>query len=293
MMRNARGRMMRKRLVLVASLVASLIAASLFVACLDRKVEERSHVAPSSSPSQSSVAKIEDRGDFCVEYGEAKQKERADLRQDLQENRVLEGMADELNKTLALPADVTLSFAECGKPDATYDNDARRVVVCYELIDSLYDAFLDEAKTDDELDDKAMGATVFVLYHELAHALIRIYKLPVAGDAESAADELTMFLLTRGASDGGDAAFDAAESLTRDDARNAKAGESPFWSGHALDQRRQSDLLCWLYAQDDEKYKFLVEDGKLPLERSQHCRDEYAQIERRWTTSLKPYLKNQ
>jgi hypothetical protein len=286
--------MMRKRLAFVASLVASLAAASLFAtACLDRKVEERSNVAPSSSPSQSSVAKIEDRGDFRVEYGEAKQKERADLRQDLQENRVLEGMADELNKTLALPADVTLSFAECGKAGATYDNDARRIAICYELIDTLYDAFRDEAKTDDELDDKALGATVFVLYHELAHALIHIYKLPVAGDAESAVDQLTMFLLTRGASDGGDAAFDAAESLTRDDASDAKAGASPFWSGHALDQRRQSDLLCWLYAQDGEKYRFLVEDGKLPLERSQHCRDEYTQIERRWTTSLKPYLKNE
>jgi hypothetical protein len=284
---------MRKRLSFVASLVASLAAASLFVACLDRKVEERSHVAPSSSPSQSSVVKIEDRGDFRVEYGEAKQKESDNLRQDLQENRVLEGMADELNKTLALPADVTLSFVECGKADATYDNDARRIAVCYELVDSLYDAFRDEAKTDDELDEKALGATVFVLYHELAHALIRVYKITTTGDEEGAADELTMFLLTRGASDGGDAAFDAAESLSRDDSAGAKAGASPFWSGHALDQRRQSDLLCWLYAQDDEKYKFLVEDGKLPLERSQHCRDEYAQIERRWTTSLKPYLKNE
>lgn len=288
--------MMNNRLAFVARLfapliIAPLVIASLVVACLNKKVEERSGVAPSSS--QSSVARIEDNGDFKVEYGEAKQKERADLRQDLQDNRVLEGMANELNKTLALPADVTLSFAECGKADATYDRDARRVVVCYELVDALDDAFRDEAKSDDERDEKVLGATVFVLYHQLAHALIHIYKLPATGDEESAADELTMFMLTRGASDGGDAAFDAAESLYRDESSGAKAGDAPFWNGHALDRRRQSDILCWLYAQDGEKYKFLIEDGELSSERAEHCPDEYAQIERSWATMLKPYLKHE
>lgn len=286
--------MLRRRLLNGAPLVASLALAWLCCACLGGKVEERRGVAqPSPSPARSPEGgqTVADAGDFRAEYGEAKRKEYADLRQDLRENRVLEGLADDLNKTLALPADVTLAFDECGKADAGYDAQARRVSVCYELVDSLYDAFRDEAKTDDERDDMVVGATVFVFQHELAHLLAQIYRLPAADDAEGAADELAFFLLTREAGDADDAAFDAAESLTRDDAAG-EGVEEPFLRGaHALDHRRQSDLLCWLYARDGEKYKFLIEDGELPSERGERCAGEFAQIERTWAERLKPYLK--
>ncbi|MFN2595859.1 MAG: DUF4344 domain-containing metallopeptidase [Pyrinomonadaceae bacterium] len=284
---------MTRRLKLAAPILASLVCASLCGGCLERKVSERAGGSPSSAtpaPPSPGARLIADAGDFRVEYGAARARGEAELRQDLRENRVLEGLADELNKALALPADVTLAFDECGKADATYDAGARRVSVCYELVDSLYDAFRD-AKSDDERDDKVVGATVFVFQHELAHLLAQIYKLPAADEAEGAADELALFLLTREAGDADDAALDAAEALTRDESPGA-GGEEVFLRGaHALDRRRQSDLLCWLYARDGEKYKFLIEDGELPAERAERCGGEFAQVERDWAERLKPYLK--
>ena len=102
---------------------------------------------------------------------------------------------------------------------------------------------------------------------------------------------LAFFLVTRGASDVEDAAFDAAESLTRDDAAGARGGDEFLRGAHALDSRRQSDLLCWLYARDEEKYKFLIEEGELPAERAARCPEEFAQVEREWSERLKQYLK--
>ena len=270
------------------ALVSSLAFACAFVSCRDGRDETRAGVAQSR---QAGAAKVEDRGDFKVAYGEAKRKELAELRQDLLENRVLEETADGLNETLALPEDVTLSFAECGEVNASYDPDSRRVTVCYELVDDLYDAFRDGAKSEDELDERVVGATVFVLYHEVGHALVRVYRLPVTGREEDAVDQLSTYLLTDGTGEGEAAALDAAESLYRDENAGGGEGEPRYWDEHSLDQQRFYNIVCWVYGRDEEKYRSIVADGVLPAERAERCADEYDQIERSWTTLLKPYLK--
>jgi hypothetical protein len=277
----------RGKLLTVAS---SLAFAFAFAACLDSKTGTRRAGAPSP---RANVARVEDRGDFKVSYGEAKKKELAELRQDLLENRVLEETAGGLNKTLALPEDVTLAFAECGEISASYDPDKRQVTVCYELVDDLYDAFRDEAKSDDELDEKVVGATVFVLYHELGHALVNVYRLPVTGREEDAVDQLSTYLLTDGTDEGEAAALDAAESLYRDENAGGGEGEPRYWDEHSLDQQRFYNIVCWVYGQNEGKYKSLVADGVLPAERAERCADEYAQIEQSWTALLKPYLKSE
>lgn len=268
----------------VLAVASSLALACAFAACAGGARQSR-------QPPQSNAAKVEDRGDFKVSYGEAKKKELAELRQDLLENRVLEETADGLNKTLALPEDVTLSFAECGEINAAYDPDKREVTVCYELVDDLYDAFRDEAKNDDELDEKVVGATVFVLYHEVGHALVNVYHLPVTGREEDAVDQLSTYLVTDGTDEGEAAALDAAESLYRDENAGSGEGEPRYWDEHSLDQQRFYNIVCWVYGQNEEKYKSIVADGVLPAERAERCAGEYAQIEQSWTTLLKPYLK--
>jgi hypothetical protein len=265
-----------------------LALACALAACLDSKTGTRTGGA---QPRQASAAKVEDRGDFKVSYGEAKEKGLAELRQDLLENRVLEETADGLNQTLALPSDVTLSFAECGEPSASYDPGGRRVTVCYELVDDLYEAFRGEAKNDDELGERVVGATVFVLYHELGHALVNVYRLPVTAGEEDAADQLSTYLLTDGADEGGAAALDAAQSLYGVENSGGGEGEPRYRDEHSLDRQRFYNIVCWVYGQDEERYRSIVEDGVLPRERAERCPDEYEQIERSWTALLGPYLK--
>ncbi|MCA1629665.1 MAG: DUF4344 domain-containing metallopeptidase [Acidobacteria bacterium] len=273
------------------TVVSALALACALAACSDTKIETRTGGAQGERSPESKAVKVEDRGDFRVSYGGAKKKELAELRQDLLENRVLEETADGLNRTLALPEDVTLSFAECGEISAYYLPDERRVAVCYELVDELYDAFRDGAGADEELDERVVGATVFILFHEVGHALVRVYRLPVTGREEDAVDQLSTYLVTDGTEEGEAAALDAAESLYRDENAGSGEGEPRYWDEHSLDQQRFYNIVCWVYGQNEEKYRSIVEDGVLPAERAARCAEEYAQIERNWTTLLKPYLK--
>ena len=277
--------MIRKPLTVVP---AALALACALAACSDTRTEKR---AGGAQPPESKAVKVEDRGDFKVSYGEAKKKELAELRQDLLENRVLEETADGLNRTLALPEDVTLSFAECGEINAYYLPDERRVAVCYELVDDLYDAFRDDARGDEELDERVVGATVFVLFHEVGHALVRVYRLPVTGREEDAVDQLSTYLVIDGTEEGEAAALDAAESLYREENTGSGEGDPRYWDEHSLDQQRFYNIVCWVYGQNEEKYKSIVEDGLLPAERAERCAGEYEQIEQSWTTLLQPYLK--
>ena len=271
------------------TVVSALAFACALAACSDSKTGTQQGGAQSP---QSNGAKVEDRGDFKVSYGEAKKKELAELRRDMLENRVLEGAADDLNRALALPEDVTLSFAECGEINAYYLPDTREVAVCYELVDDLYDAFRDGAKDEDELDERVVGATVFVLYHEVGHALVRVYRLPVTGREEDAVDQLSTYLLTDGTDEGEAAALDAAEALYNNENAGSGEGEPRYWDEHSLDRQRFYNIVCWVYGQNEEKYGNLVEQGSLPENRAPRCKEEYDTMARSWQTLLAPHMKS-
>jgi hypothetical protein len=43
-----------------------------------------------------------------------------------------------VRRHFALPSELTLSARACGVPDAYWDQDAREVVLCYELMEAFY-----------------------------------------------------------------------------------------------------------------------------------------------------------
>src|SRR5436305_8681180 len=94
------------------------------------------------------------------------------------------------------------------------------------------------------------AATLFALFHETGHALIDLYKLPVAGKPEEAADQVATLVLLGSGKEGGTTARDSASTLLAQ-ARNAgvkaQLAKVSFWSGHGFDEARLADLLCWAY----------------------------------------------
>jgi hypothetical protein len=246
-----------------------------------------SHVPSGFKPS---AEKARDAGDFKYEYGAVKNEKFAGWRREMMEERVLEEIAGELNNQLALPEDVTISFDECGEVNAHYDPEKHRVSICYELMEDLYRVFGDEAETEEELDDAVVGATTFVFFHELGHALVHVLKLPITGREEDAVDQLSTFLLADGTESGESSALDAARSFYAD-AEEEGADDLSYWDEHSLNQQRFYNIICWVYGQNPERYASLVGDGVLPEARAARCGGEYAQIEQSWTTLLRPHLK--
>ena len=245
--------------------------------------------APPPSAARGGAAKAPDTGDFKVARREAGGKSAEEQKELAEEVKSLEETAAELNRAFSLPHDILIGFDECGEPNAFYDPEQKKVTVCDELVEDFYDAFRGDYKSDEELDDAVTNATTFVFFHELGHALIDAYDLPVTGREEDAVDQLSVLVLADGSEEGDKTVFDAALAFSK--ASDAELDEMAFADEHSLDRQRFYNIICLLYGQNEQKYASLVKDGTLPEARAGHCADEYARADKAWDALLAPYVK--
>lgn len=239
---------------------------------------------------QNATLKAPDKGDFRVAYREASSGKNAQMRKEVaDEEKALEETAAELNKAFSLPHDIFLSFGECGEPNAFYNPEDKRITVCYELVAHLYETFRDTYKKEEELDDAVGNAIVFIFFHELGHALIDAYDLPITGREEDAVDQLSILVLADGTDDGDKMVLDAAISFAGES--DAELDELDFADEHSLSRQRFYNIICLLYGSDEKKYSALVKEGILPESRAVRCPAEFAQVDKAWDVLLAPYTK--
>ncbi|HYR27642.1 MAG TPA: DUF4344 domain-containing metallopeptidase, partial [Thermoanaerobaculia bacterium] len=130
-------------------------------------------------------------GQLKLAYRNLNKPERKEIADVFREVRLFEDVVDELNRGLVLPHDIDVRVQECGEVNAFYDPNNKRMTLCYELFDHLMGSFAsDEELDEEEAGSKAVAALVFMFYHELGHALIDVYNLPVTGREEDAVDQL-------------------------------------------------------------------------------------------------------
>lgn len=192
---------------------------------------------------------------------------------------------DMLDARLALPYDVRVRHETCGTANAFYVPEEQEVVLCYELMAVIHGVMSQAGVRD------AAGATgsawLFVLFHELGHAYVDAYDLPVTGREEDAVDDLaTLILIDAGASD---AAVEAALFWILTE--RGMPGQAEFADEHSLNAQRFYAILCTVYGSDPATYGWMVEEGYLPAARAARCDEEYAKKDAAWSTLLAPWLK--
>lgn len=193
-----------------------------------------------------------------------------------------------LNNLLVLPTDVPIVVKRCGVANAFYQPSTRSITLCDELFYWMTNIFSRYHKGND-LRDAILGATLFIVFHEVGHALIHLYDAPVLAAEEDAADALaTVLLSVTGLSK---AAFNGAQSFSYMARARDQNASLPFWSEHSLDEQRFFNILCYLYADDPGRYAFLVAYRLLPLDRAQVCPSRYAQTRRATARILGPHLR--
>ncbi len=237
-------------------------------------------------------AEDEDLGDLKVVYAKLENSGYEEIEAMLQETRLLEDTLAELNTVFALPADVPVTLRECGEVNAFYDPNTREISLCYELIEDLMGMFFAEDQTEEETEEAAgavLGATMFTFYHELGHALIDLYDLPVTGREEDAVDQLATMILLEGGEEGEAAALNGASSFLSEEEQ--ELDDLAFWDEHSLDDQRFYNIVCWSYGKNPEGFQDLVEDGTLPEERAERCPEEYERMSRSWNLLLEPHIK--
>jgi hypothetical protein len=104
----------------------------------------------------------------------------------------------EILSPLRLPEDLTLKSAECSKVNAWYtrENSKPTVTICYELLKHILESLPKEPTSAGFTpDDAAIGQFVWLSLHEVGHAVFDIFKVPIFGNEENAADNFATYII--------------------------------------------------------------------------------------------------
>jgi hypothetical protein len=228
--------------------------------------------------------------DLTFRYGERKHfRGSAAARTVLISQQAVYRIVEELKKQIALPFAIQVVFKDCGGPDSYYNEETHQIIVCHELIDAYYEVSSPTLKTRTARDAAAKGAVVSMFLHEVAHALIDGWELPIAGREEDAADQFSTLMLINGLPDGEQMALDGARSF-KSLAVLEKDLEKDYSDPHSLDEQRFYNTICLVYGHRPERYEYLVRNGSIPVERAFECEEGYARVNKSWQTLLAPHL---
>ena len=145
-------------------------------------------------------------------------------------------------------------------------------------------------------DEFVLGNIIFVLFHEIGHALVSELELPVLGREEDAVDRFATFLLTPEgdedeASDPSTILVDAMSGwfLSSD---QTELADIEWWDEHGPDQQRAYQIACLLYGADTDKFKPMADEVELPDSRRESCAAEATSNTASWEKVLEPHVLN-
>ncbi|QBF30891.1 DUF4344 domain-containing metallopeptidase [Thalassococcus sp. S3] len=138
-----------------------------------------------------------------------------------------------------------------------------------------------------EMPSFTRNVTTHVVIHELAHALIREFDLPVLGNEEVIADAFATLFIAR-------VLPDRAEDIVKDRARSwwieADGQEVDLQGEHPPDARRAYRAVCLLYGYDPAAYADLPAWAGLSDDDAAACADSAPEIARSWRRMLRSYV---
>lgn len=197
--------------------------------------------------------------------------------------QLFSSLASELNMAFKLPRDLIIEHRSCDAVNAFYESDTGSIWLCYELLSSVADLASDRHNLPAaEVTERVRGTWMFIFFHELGHALIDYYDIPIAGSEEHAVDNFSTLSLL--ASDGAKTALLAASYWGASDSRIYT--ELDYADQHALNAQRFYSILCLVYGSDPGAHADIVDDGTLTSERAAQCPEEYERVRESWQRLL-------
>ena len=235
--------------------------------------------------------KNQDQGDFIVEHQGVQNSKYTEIDRQIKKDRTLENAADQLNRSLILPHDIALRTKDCGEANAFYNPNDQSITMCYELMEHFYLLYKNAGDTDEGAYESMFDAVRFVFLHEMGHALIDTYKLPITANEEDAADRCSSFICIEELGDGGVKSILAAADAFRLESKSRTPSGSDLADEHLLQEQRFFNSLCMVYGSNPTKYSGIVEKGYLPEARAVRCPSEYERTSQSWSSLLAPWRK--
>jgi hypothetical protein len=205
----------------------------------------------------------------------------------LRESEGFELIIEGINETYKFPH-IDVVFDECDEANAYYHSEDRRITLCYDLVTALADGFSeDEDLTEDEVGERVIASLVFTFLHEVGHAAVDVFDIPITGNEEDAVDRFATLILLESSDDDLDLAHGAIGSF---DLATAESLEDLDFAGeHPVDEQRWYTMACLMVGSDPDRYSYLAGDNGLPEERAELCPDEYERISKGWKKLMEPF----
>lgn len=191
-----------------------------------------------------------------------------------------------------LPRALLVKVEGCdGDANAFYENDV--ITVCYEYIEDLRKTMPAETTAAGVAPIDALVGPLFdTSLHEFAHALFEMLRLPVLGREEDAADQVSAYIMLQlGKVEvrrliGGVAYAYKTEA----EAATKPPTMTHFADVHGTPAQRFYNVLCIAYGADKQLFGDLVENGYLPKDRAEDCKDEYQQVAYAYEKLIGPHV---
>ncbi len=145
-----------------------------------------------------------------------------------------------LNHTLSLPRNLYIKFDNDSSP--AYSRNSSTISIGYNFLIKIAIPYIHhhpEASRKD-IANYVIDVVRFILYHEIAHVLIHLYHLPVIGNEEIAADNLSVVIALEFTKDGYEVITNTFDYF-KSGFGNSKLA---YWDEHPIQERRFYNVLC-------------------------------------------------
>lgn len=228
----------------------------------------------------------------------------------LKARHVLEQLSAFLSP-LRLPRKIEARTEQCNQPNKDYEPGGA-VTICYEYVahlEKLAEKIPANARTARGVsrEDAVVGAFVQIVLHEMSHAVIEAYKLPVWGREEDAADKLAGFLMLQFGTEIARRTLNGAAYFFEASDRTWTGND--FSDVRGTEAQRFYNYLCIAYGGDQDAFKdFVQDDGQsgrssgvqaaatrqrtdlLPARRAARCPKEYSDLKYAFEITVLPQV---
>ena len=247
------------------------------------------------------VTQIDQPGRIKIQYDPPKNTDLQELYGRLKDHQFLEKIRQILSP-LRLPEDLNIKTTECGVMNAWYrrDNSRPTVTICYELLKTISQSMPKETTADGITPmDAVVGQAVWVVLHEVGHAVFDIFNVPIFGHSEDAADNFATYVMLQFGKQQAWRWINGAAWAWREyiaDYRTNPVIQQQliaFASNHGQPQERFYNLMCLAYGADSATFADLTKSGFLPPNRAPNCGYEYKTLVGAINQQLEPHVDQQ
>jgi hypothetical protein len=209
----------------------------------------------------------------------------------LQTSPTTKTVTDFLNDTFHTRQDITIHFGTYRR--IWYENN--KIEVPYEFIQRMRNGYQNANFPHHvaSLDEFTGNTLLHVIFHEMGHAFIEQYNLPVLGKPEDAADGLADVLLLHFFDKGDQVVISAADLFYMKSTYKRRFVTYDYWSEHSLDLQRYYARMCHVYGSNPAKHQALVERTGFDDVRAERCIIQYKDLAHGWLTLLQPAFKHE